>query len=444
MAFGGDATGRHEGLVFFVPFGIVGEEIEAEIEEIKKSYGRARITSIISPSPQRVSPPCPLFGQCGGCQLQHIHYEQQLEFKREIVYDLLTRLGKFENPPVKETLSPSSPPWHYRNKVQAVVGRGEQKCSPALLGLYRRNSHLLVPLDNCPIQHPLNNRVITAAAGLLEKYRWPPYQEHDHSGTLRHLICRVSSSRNQVMVTLVTKEKRLRGVLDFARELKKEVPEIAGFHLNYNPARTNVIAGKESQLVEGSERLREELEGCIFSLSPLSFFQVNIEGLRALYRLIDHYADLRGNETVIDGYCGAAIFALLLSKKAGKIYGVEEVHAAVTDGLENIRLNRAENIEIFQGKAEEIITELFRERKSCQVLLVDPPRSGVNRELLESVIAHRIRRVIYVSCNPSTFARDARILAEGGYVLKEAQPLDMFPQTSQIEIVSYMDYVGGW
>jgi 23S rRNA (uracil1939-C5)-methyltransferase len=445
LAMGGSAIGRKDNYVIFVPYGAPGDTAEVQITSIKRNYATGRLTHLKEASPHRVTPPCPLFGRCGGCQLQHIDYQTQLIIKKTMVSDALKHIGKIHQFIIRDTIAMKNP-WSYRNKVQAVTGIKKDpdgKDRIPMLGLYEPGTHNVLGLESCLIQSELNNRVLQNTRALLEKWGYPMYDESSHGGAIRHIVSRTTQHSGEALVLIVSKSGSLPRLNEFAAALKEKVPEISGILLNINAHKTNVILGEELSLLWGRDHMVEEIGGLTFKISPLSFYQTNHEGLSRMLEVIAYYGGLKGNESVIDAYCGVGVFTLFLASMAGKAYGLEEIRQAVNDARENAARNSMTNVHFIEGQAEVRVKELSSEIGVPGLLVLDPPRTGVKKEFLDAIALMKPPRIIYVSCNPSTLARDLSLLAERHFHLREIQPIDMFPQTCQVETVACIDYEGG-
>lgn len=449
LAAGGEAVGRIDNFVVFVPYGTPGDELEVEITELRKNFARGRISKIVKPSIRRVDPPCPIYYQCGGCQLQHVNYDSQLHFKTKTVKDSLRHLaglGEVKVHPCRRI----DDPWYYRNKVQAVVSakpflKGEQD-KPAkfrpFIGLYAQGTHRVVKMDECLIQDRVNNKVLQATREILERLQWPAYEEKDGSGLIRYLVVRTSRATGEAILVVVAAQPRLPQVQEFLNFLKRRVPKLKGILLNLNPHQTNVVLGNRTQLLWGQDHLVEEVQGLKFHISPTSFFQVNTQGLSALYDVLDDYADLKGRESVLDLYCGVGSLALFLARKARRVVGVDVSQPAIEDAVVNSDLNEVINATFQAGPVERLLPQMYRDGMRFQLALVDPPRKGCDIDTLKTLAKMRIPKLIYVSCNPSTLARDLGILADLGYRTHDIQPVDMFPQTHHVECVARLTEVG--
>lgn len=448
LAAGGESVGRIDNFVVFVPHGAPGDELEIEITQLKKNYGRARISKIIRPSRRRVEPPCSIYYQCGGCQLQHIDYDAQLFHKTKMVVDSLqhlTDLGPIKVHPCKGM----ERPWNYRNKVQAVIaakpflkeGKASERFRP-YIGLYAKGTHRVVKMEECLIQDPLNNRILQAVRESIERLQWKVFDEKDGSGLVRYLCTRASLTTREALLVVVAAQPRLPQAQEFVNSLRRRVPELKGVLLNLNPHRTNVVLGTTTRVVWGKDRLTEVVDGLKFNISPTSFFQVNTWGLQQLYKTLDAYCGLRGKEAVLDLYCGVGSLSLFLARKARRVTGVDSSHAAIEDAVVNSDLNELRNTHFVAGAVEKTLPQLYRQGERFQVAVLDPPRKGCDESVLNTVAKMRIPSIVYVSCNPSTLARDLGILAGFGYRTHEIQPIDMFPQTYHVECVARLSLEG--
>lgn len=443
----GHGVGRYQGFTLFVPNVIPGEIVKVKVIKVQKSYGVGRLIEVIKPSPHRVEPPCPVYYRCGGCQLQHMAYEEQLRQKRLLVVDSLVRIGGlrvagFENDHgsqdelvvVHPTIGMDNP-WQYRNKTQVPVGEQE---GSLVTGFFAVRSHDIVPTESCAIQHENNDRAVQVIRRVGQELGISAYDEELHTGLLRHIVVRTGFRTGDVMVVLVINapdlpEERQKERLVGA--LREEVPGLKSVMLNINRKRTNVIFGDEMKLLWGEEYIYDYIEDVKFAISARSFYQVNPVQTEKLYGKALEYAQLTGKETVIDAYCGVGTISLFLARHAGRVYGVEVVGDAVADARRNARLNGMENVEFAVGESEKVIPWWYAQGIRADVVVVDPPRKGCDPALLETIIKMRPQRVVYVSCNPSTLARDLRVLEDGGFRTVEVQPVDMFPQTGHVECV---------
>lgn len=431
----GAGIGRHKEIAVFVPFACPGDEVLAEVTETRRDMLIGRLVEIRRAAPDRVQPACPVFGTCGGCQLQHIDYPRQLSLKTEMVRDALTRIGKFDSPVVHATLGMASP-WGFRNKAQFPVAARRGRL---VAGFYAAGSHYLVPIEDCPVQHPLNNRIMAEAVKVAAKYGLTAYDERSGEGTLRHILAKVAAETGQGMAALVTSTRTLPRERELAQELANRVPGLASIVQNINPERTNVILGPATRPLWGEQTIEDRVGGLRFRVSAESFAQTNPAQAKVTYDLALDYANVSAADVAIDAYSGIGTITLLLARKAGKVYGVENVAAAVNDARANAKLNRVGNAEFVLGDAEKVLPDLARRGVRPAVLVLDPPRKGADNQVIQAALTMAPERIVYVSCEPSTLARDLHKLANGGYALVEAQPVDMFPHTAHIETVVRLD-----
>ncbi|QNO15312.1 23S rRNA (uracil(1939)-C(5))-methyltransferase RlmD [Alkalicella caledoniensis] len=427
----GEGVGKIDGFALFVPKTVTGDVVKAKVISTKKAYGRALIEEIITPSPHRVEPKCSVYDDCGGCNLQHASYEHQMQIKRKIVSDAIKRIGGFEDVPVHETLSADSE--NYRNKMQAPVGIIEGK---TVAGFYKPRSHDIVETESCTIQHSHNNHILNNIVKAVRELEIPPYEEKTGKGTIRHIMTRVGVATNQTMAVIVVTDKTFHKKGDLVTKIRKLLPKLTTLVINVNNKKTNVILGEESQVVFGPGYIEEISQDITFKISPLSFFQVNPKGMELLYNKAVEYASLTGEENVIDAYCGLGSISLFMAKKAREVIGIEVVPQAVADANENAKINKIENVKFIEGKAEEIMVDLAEKGEYNDVVVLDPPRKGCEESLLVAIKRMAPEKVVYVSCNPSTLARDLKILCQNeDYKLEEVQPVDMFPHTGHVEVV---------
>jgi 23S rRNA (uracil1939-C5)-methyltransferase len=444
----GEGVGRAQGFTFFIPGAIPGDQVLAVVKQVKKNYGFAEVVKVISPSPDRVMPECSVFGRCGGCALQHMDYQAQLRWKRQRVVDALQRIGGFSDPVVHETIGMAQP-FRYRNKGQyPVTLSGEQ----LVAGFYAKGSHEVVACQDCLIQHPLNNRIVSEVSRLAMEFGLDAYNEHTGQGFLRHILIKTGFETGEALCVLVTngrdfpegdgdaKDSKVdrnsrRSGAEFGRRLQQAVPELVGVVQNINTQKTNVILGDETRTLWGRDALIDELCGLQFKISARSFFQVNPLQTAVLYNKALEYAALNGTEAVLDLYCGIGTISLLLAGRSRQVIGVEYVEDAVVDARNNAEMNGISNVDFYAGDAGTVLENLAGEGINFDVAVLDPPRAGCDAKVLRILANLKVPRIVYVSCNPASLARDLKLLAEMGYGLKEAQPVDMFPQTSHVECV---------
>ena len=434
IGVGGEGVGRLPGgLTVFVPESLPDERVKIRLTKVKKSYAVGETMERLSDSPLRTVPVCPVYPACGGCQLQHLSYEGQLEAKRQQVIDALERIGHFKDLTVHPTLAAPSP-WRYRNKVQFPVGKAGKNVR---IGCYAKGSHDIIDTDVCYIQKEENDAVVKAVREAVEELRIPPYDEDRHTGVLRHVMGRVGMG-GDVMVVLVTATKELSGAKETVKLLRARLPRLVSVQQNIQTYRNNVILGRDTKLLWGKETILDRIGKLSFHVSARSFFQVNSEQAERLYQKVMDCAALTGRETVIDAYCGTGTISLFLARQARKVYGIEIVKPAILDAQKNARDNSVKNVEFIVGDATKIMPRLYREGVRADVVVVDPPRAGCTEEVLTTFANMAPARIVYVSCNPATLARDLAILTKSGYEMQEVRPVDMFPQTAHVETVVLM------
>ncbi|AST98492.1 23S rRNA (uracil(1939)-C(5))-methyltransferase RlmD [Shouchella clausii] len=428
----GAGVAKVNGYALFIPQALPGETVDIKVVKTKAGYGYGRLLQVQTKSEHRVEPPCPIFYKCGGCQIQHMDYSAQLAYKQKQVKDVMDRVAKLPNVPVRPVIGMDDP-WRYRNKSQVPVAFQQ---GDLVAGFYAKRSHSIVDMDQCIIQHKENDIVVQTVKQLAKELRIPAYQEQSHQGVLRHIVARYGKTTGQVMVVLVTKEKKLPHKEAFISGIRKHVPGVVSIVQNINNKRTNVIFGQQTEVLWGEHYLYDEINGIQFAISARSFYQVNPEQTNRLYSKALEYADLTGNETVIDAYCGIGTISLFLAKKARHVYGVEIVPEAIKDAKRNAKLNQITNATFAVGESEEVIPRWHDQGIDADVIVVDPPRKGCDEALLRTMIEMKPKRIVYVSCNPGTLARDLRILEDGGFKTEEVTPVDMFPQTTHVEAVA--------
>lgn len=447
----GEGIGKADGFTLFVKGAVVGDVIEARVLKAKKTYGYAKIERLLTPSPDRVEPLCPVAGRCGGCQLQQMSYEAQLRFKSAKVRSCLERIGGVtfsENGGTAEFLPilGMEDPTAYRNKAQFPVGIGRN--GEVVTGFYASHSHDIIPSTDCKIQAPVNEAICRIVREHMAKYHISAYDEEKNKGLVRHILTRVGEVTGEVLVCLIINGESLPKADLLAKELKTAIDAypnpgkaalcLKGVCLNINREQTNVILGSEIRPVWGETYITDYIGAVAYRISPLSFYQVNPKQTRVLYEKALEFAGLTGNEIVWDLYCGIGTISLFLAQKAKQVYGVEIVPPAIEDAKENAVRNNINNAEFFVGAAEDVLPAKYRESNGsmrADVICVDPPRKGCEESLLATLVAMEPKRIVYVSCDPATLARDVKYLQENGYKLEKAQPVDMFPGTVHVETV---------
>jgi len=453
MGENGEGIGRLDGYIWFVKDAVIGDVIEAGVTKMKKQYGFARLIRVIEPSEYRTEERCPSARRCGGCQIQAVDYQEQLRLKEKKVYNNLKRIGGLSslllpsgeetteqtkeeterNAVVMEPIIGMENPWRYRNKAQFPFGRN--KDGRIVTGFYAGRTHDIVEQEDCLLGVEENREILSIIRNFMEEYKIEPYNEETHRGLVRHVLIRKGFQTGELMVCLVINGRKLPGQQALTEHLL-EIPGMTSISLNVNQEKTNVILGKELINLWGEGHITDYIGAVQYRISPLSFYQVNPVQTERLYGTALEYAGLTGNETVWDLYCGIGTISLFLAQKAKQVYGVEIVPQAIDDARENARLNHMENVEFFVGKAEEVLPEQYeRNQIYADVIVVDPPRKGCDEKCLETIVKMSPNRVVYVSCNSSTLARDVKYLEERGYRTERVRCVDMFPHSGHVECV---------
>jgi len=515
MTHDGEGVGRVEGYTLFVQGALPGEKVRAKVLKTKKQYGYAKLLELVERSQHRIAPPCPIYDQCGGCQLQHMDYTAQLEWKRQLVIDNLERIGKLrvaregsgvegaspaaggmsgqadavsagqdasdreaqvngehrnnstgihqepgagiigtglhdepgadiigtglhQEPEagiiVRSTLGMNEP-WRYRNKSQVPIGVTE---GGLIGGFYARGSHRIVDMETCLIQHEQNDEVVRRVKAIGRRLGITAYDEEGGQGLLRHVVVKIGFATGEMMIVLVTNGERIPRMNEWITAIREELPAVVSVCQNINTRKTNVIFGDVTRVLWGREVIHDFIGDVKFAISARSFYQVNPAQTEVLYGKTVEYAGLTGEETVIDAYCGIGTISLFLAQHAKKVYGVEIVKEAIEDARANAELNGMAHVEFEVGASEDVIPRWKEQGIEADVIVVDPPRKGCDPRLLETILQMKPERVVYVSCNPSTLARDLRVLEDGGYRTVEVTPVDMFPHTVHVESVALL------
>ena len=433
----GAGVGKVDGYIWFVKDAVIGDVVRAKAMKMKKSYGFARLMEVLEPSASRVIPSCPVARQCGGCQLQAMSYEEQLKFKERKVMNNLIRIGKFAEDEIHMLpIMGMEEPWRYRNKAQFPFGK--DKDGNVIAGFYAGRTHAIVEAEDCLLGVEENREILDIVKQFMKEMKIEPYDELSHKGLVRHVLIRKGFKTGEIMVCLVINGNKLPGKERLV-EMLTGVDGIKGMtSISYsvNQEKTNVIMGKEIVNLYGPGYITDYIGNVKYQISPLSFYQVNPVQTERLYGTALEYAGLTGNEIVWDLYCGIGTISLFLAQKAKKVYGVEIVPQAIEDARRNAEINGIHNAEFFVGKAEEVLPERFEKNHvHADVIVVDPPRKGCDAVCLDTILKMRPERVVYVSCDSATLARDLRYLADGGYVVERGRCCDMFPGTVHCETV---------
>lgn len=454
----GEGIGHGQGMAVFVPGAIPGDRIHAGITKVKKSYAYARLISVDTPSPDRVTPACPIARKCGGCQLQEMDYQAQLRWKENHVRNLLIRVGGFPEDlidSVSEPIIGMEDPWRYRNKAQYPIGKDQK--GRLVAGFYALHSHRIVPTTDCLIGAEENQRILSAVLSWMKKNHVQPYDEAAGQGLVRHVLIRQAVHTEQTMVCLIVNGNCIPAQDSLAEALRTASPALTSLTLNINREKTNVILGRETKTLWGEDTITDTIGGIAFRISPRSFFQVNPLQMEKLYGKALEYAGLTGRENVYDLYCGIGTISLFLAKNAGHVTGIEIVPEAIKDAKENARRNGITNADFYAGATEDVLPRLIKKGKSdfgklsaqeqalgsvyisgrpADVIVLDPPRKGCEPSVLETILSAAPEHIVYVSCDPATLARDLKILcSDGSYELKKVCPVDQFGHSVHVETV---------
>ncbi|QLG42564.1 23S rRNA (uracil(1939)-C(5))-methyltransferase RlmD [Paenibacillus sp. E222] len=479
MNHDGEGVGRANGYTLFVQGALPGETVRVRVMKTKKQYGYAKLLEIVKASPDRVSAPCPIYDQCGGCQIQHMSYAGQLAWKRQLVVDNLQRIGKLNvlvedtgeknadqaaEPAISEEQVNGSnrirlrlegvmneeaaaqgirvlptmgmdEPWRYRNKAQVPIGAAE---GGLVGGFYAKGSHRIIDMDTCLIQHEHNDEVVAKVKELGSHLGISAYNEETGRGLLRHVVVKKAFRTGEMMLVLVTNGRDIPYKDEWIGSIREAIPHVASICQNVNKKQTNVIFGDETRVLWGRDVIYDYIGDVQFAISARSFYQVNPVQTEVLYGKTVEYAGLSGKETVIDAYCGIGTISLFLAQHADQVYGVEIVPEAIEDARSNAMLNDMKNVKFEVGASEDVIPRWKEQGIEADVIVVDPPRKGCDPRLLDTILEMKPERVVYVSCNPSTLARDLRVLEDGGYRTVEVTPVDMFPHTVHVESVAML------
>lgn len=440
MGNDGEGIARDHGFPFFVKGVLPGETVVVSVMKVKKTYGYARLVEVLTPSKERREPVCPVAASCGGCQLQHVSYEEQLHYKEQKVLGCLSHIGRIENPEqYMEPIIGMQNPYAYRNKAQYPVGRNKE--GRIVTGFYAGRTHQIKENEHCAIQEEGMDEILAIVRSYMEQYDISPYDETSQTGIVRHVLIRKGHHTGQWMVCLVINAKTLPH-WEMLVENLKDIPGMTCICINQNRKNTNVILGDHTKLLYGTPVIEDKIGDITYEISPESFYQVNPIQTERLYEVALSYAGLTGKEVVWDLYCGIGTISLFLARKAEKVYGVEIVPQAVKNAERNREKNHLDNVEFYTGAAEEIFPERYAaDPAGCRadVVVVDPPRKGCDQKLLETICHMGPERIVYVSCDPATLARDIHYLTtDGKYELKRFRPVDMFPQGVHVECVTLL------
>ncbi len=441
MGVNGEGIGHVDGLALFVKDALIGDTVRIKVMKMQKNYGFARLLEVIAPSADRIDPLCPVARSCGGCQIQEMNYPAQLKFKAKKVKENLERIGKLdfnaENAPEFYDCIGMDVPWNYRNKAQFPIGRNKE--GKIIAGFYAGRTHSIIECEDCAIGIKENKDILHMVIAHMEKWKIEPYREEDHKGLVRHVLIRKGFTTGEIMVCLILNGKKFPGLSELVDNLKK-IDGMTSISINVNTEHTNRILGSEVIPVYQEVYITDYIGDVKFRISPLSFYQVNPVQTRKLYGTALDYAELTGEENVFDLYCGVGTISLFLAKKAKHVIGVEIVGQAIEDAKVNAQINHIENAQFYCGAAEEVIPDLYRQGVTADVVVVDPPRKGCDEKLLDTIVNMAPEKVVYVSCDSATLARDLKYLNEHGYVVRKVQPVDMFPMGVHVETVVLLSH----
>ncbi|MBS6677006.1 MAG: 23S rRNA (uracil(1939)-C(5))-methyltransferase RlmD [Clostridiales bacterium] len=437
MGHDGEGIGKADGYTLFVKDTVIGDRAEVKIMKVKKNYGYARLLKVLRPSPDRTEARCPIARACGGCQLQFLSYEKQLEFKKKKVLGNLQRIGGFADVQAERVLGMEEP-WRYRNKAQFPVGRNKE--GEIVTGFYAGRTHSIVPNRDCLLGVKVNEEILNRILAYMETCHAEPYDEKTGTGLVRHILLRYGFKTGEIMVCLIINGTRI-PAQDSLVEALKDIPGMTSISLNVNTKRNNVILGEKVIPLWGKEYITDYIGAIQYQISPLSFYQVNPVQTEKLYGTALEYAGLTGKETVWDLYCGIGTISLFLAQKAKQVYGVEIVPPAIEDARRNAKLNGITNAEFFVGKAEEVLPEKYeKEGIYADMIVVDPPRKGCDEAVLDTMLKMKPEKIVYVSCDSATLARDLKVLCQEEYRLEKVAVCDMFPQGVHVETVVLLSH----
>ncbi|WP_410718749.1 23S rRNA (uracil(1939)-C(5))-methyltransferase RlmD [Brevibacillus sp. SIMBA_040] len=433
LGINGEGIGYFKRKIVFVDKALPGEVIHAQVTEVKEKYATARLLKVVEKSPARTKAPCPVYEECGGCSLQHMDYKAQLASKHELVIESLRKYARLENPPVAPTIGMDNP-WGYRNKAQFQVGKRDDKL---VAGLYQTGTHQLVDLETCQVQHEATTAIVRTAKQVIQELGIPVYEERKRTGVIRTVVARVAFATGETQLTLVTATREIPRVKELVMELRTRLPELVSIVQNVNAQKTSVIFGETTRELWGRPYIAEKLGELSFDLSARAFFQLNPEQTHKLYDEVKKAAGLTGSELLLDLYCGTGTISLWLAPFAREVRGIELIPEAVEDARKNAERNQATNAQFHVGRAEVLMPQWAKQGVKPDVVVVDPPRTGLDDALIRSLLEVTPKKIVYVSCNPSTLAKDiGKLLAR--YELKHVQPVDMFPHTAHVEAVTLL------
>lgn len=436
IGINGEGVGYYRRKAVFIHGALPGEVVKAKVTRSENKFIEALVKHVEKKSAERVSPPCPVYDKCGGCQIQHLSPKGQGLAKEDIVKEAFARYANLPNIKIKPILSMEHP-WGYRNKAQLQLGLEKGN---VIAGLYAPESHELVDIAGCPIQHPKLNEAIATTISILQKLKTPVIkaQARAADGYVRTVVVRYGFQSNELQLTLVTTNENIPQLDKIVTELRLHIADLTGISMNINTKNTSLVFGPKTVLLWGSQHMEESLGEVKFNLSPRAFYQLNPMQTVSLYETVRAFAGLTGKESVVDAYCGTGTIGLWLAPYAKEIRGIESIQEAVMDAKNNAKNNDMDNVSFYEGYAEELLPRWVKKGYKPDIIVADPPRTGLDSRFIEAVLYAKPGKLIYVSCNPSTLAKDCKLLLDGGYKIESVQPVDMFPQTSQVECVTLL------
>ncbi len=434
LSYEGLGVAHIEGYPLFIENALPDEEMTVKAVKVGKKFGYGKVIERFNDNPERQAVKDMDLLRSGIAPLSHLTYDYQLRFKQQQVEKVLKTIAKLPEVQVAPTLGMDQP-FGYRNKAQIPVQKVDNQL---MTGFYRKNSHVLLPIENYLIQDPKIDQAILVIRDILRRFNVKAYNERDNTGFIRHIIVRRGHYSNEMMVILVTRTERFFKGMEIAEIIKKELPEVVSVIQNINPEKTNVIMGREEKVLYGKTAINDTLLGKTYRISPQSFYQVNTEQTEVLYQKAIELAELTKDDIVVDAYCGIGTIGLSLAEKVKHVYGVEVIAQAIEDAKYNAKANGIENANYEVGKAEKIMPRWAREGIDPSVIFVDPPRKGLDEKFIEASVAANPEKIVYISCNPATLARDLRRYEDLGYHASTVQPVDLFPQTSHVETVALL------
>lgn len=439
IGINGEGVGYYKRKAVFIDGAITDEVVKAKVTRVERSYLQAEVVELEKKSSSRQKPPCDVYEQCGGCQLQHMTYAAQLKAKEEIVREAFSRYTKIEQIKLLPAIGMDHP-WHYRNKAQLQVGKSHK--NKFITGLYAAGSHKLIDISGCLVQDKAINEVYEKLKPVIEELNIEPYDEKGRQGVLKSIVVRIAQKTGKLQLTFVTATDKLPHQEELVASINKLFPNIISISQNIHKEKSPLIFGPTTITLWGEEQIEEKLGDLQFSLSARAFFQLNPEQTVKLYDAAKNAARLTGTELVIDAYCGTGTIGLWLAKQAKEVRGIEVIADAVQDAKRNAEASGISNAYFYEGKAEELLPKWLKQGMKPDVVVVDPPRTGLDASLIQAIKQAQPKRIVYVSCNPSTLAKDCQLLLEEGkYRLGDVQPIDMFPQTSNVEVVTWLEKV---